>query len=189
MKKRILLFSLVAAALLAAPTDGVTEVPTEAPTATPTAAATNTPTPTTEPVATITPTPLPTAEPTAPVPEDADLISLINRFREEKSLSAIAEDETLSMCAAVRLAEMKSTGLSHERPDGSPFGSVFAVYGLTGTDAVELVYENQSNLTPEAAMEAFFASKSHQQALAGEWDQIGIAEDGQRVVVLLLRTR
>lgn len=157
--------------------------------ATQTPVPTNTPSPTPEPTSTpiptntVTPTVIPSVSP-SDVKED--LPTLINQYRESNGMPPLTQDESLNLCAAVRLAEMTGTGLSHTRPDGTDFGTVFETYGVTGKEAVELAYESKQ-MTAMKAFDAFTVSKENCSALLGEWTGIGVALDGNKAVLLLIR--
>lgn len=163
------------------------ETPTPEPTSTPTPAPTNTPTPTEKPaLPTATSTPTPTVTDIPIVDEKMNLPDLINQYRATNGKNPLKEEESFSLCAAVRLAEMSGTGLSHTRPDGTSFGTVFATYNVSGEEAIELAYESKQMSTAKA-FQAFSVSKENQAALLGDWTGIGVAMDGTRAVLLLIR--
>ena len=165
------------------PTEEISATPE--PTNTPTPEPTSTPTPTpaiTEAVLSSTPIP---ATPT-PVISDADVLTLINDYRVQNHCQKLTESEEVSLCAAVRLAEMTGTGISHTRPDGTAYGTVFQSYGVSGQKAVELIYEHKQ-LTPQKAFDAFTINKDYTSVVLDDWSCIGIAYDRTRIVILFLQ--
>lgn len=161
-------------------------------TATPTAAATNTPTPV--PTNTSTPSPAITApetiSPTPPFPSPAeerkDFLSLLNAYRKDEGAAAVVSDETLTLLAGVRLAEVSVTGLSHVRPNGEEYDSLLPTYHAKAAAVCEFVF-SLSGVTEEKAFAAFAESKEHASEMLRDYTHMGFAADGTYVVVLFAK--
>ena len=105
--------------------------------------ATSTPTPTPTPIAT---DPVPTAtEPTVTAPQptqvsastlQAEILNLTNQARQAEGLAALSSPDSLNQAAGCRASEL-SISLSHTRPDGRPFYTVYSDYGIAATAGAE----------------------------------------------------
>lgn len=161
--------------------------PTEAPTDTPTPAATNTPTPSPSPTPAVTDavTPVPVSDTPTPVPA-TDFLSLLNNYRKENGVAAIVTDETLTLLAGVRLAEVSVSGLSHTRPNGEEYESLLPVYHAEAAAVCEFVF-SLSGVTEEKAFAAFSGSKEHAKEMLRDYTHVSFATDGTYVVVWLAK--
>ncbi len=115
------------------------------------------------------------------------IINITNEYRYEENKPALEVNNELMVIAQTRAEELaKSDQMSHTRPDGSYFSTVFTEYGMHDIQVGENIAWGYK--TPDEVCEQWKMSKSHyENILNNEWTQIGIGiaqyKDGTYVFV------
>lgn len=125
---------------------------------------------------------------------ELELVRLINREREAGGLNALGLEETLSWAASIRAPEAMES-LTHTRPDGQPYYTVFDEVGFTYAgkwhgENITYMYFELGAYDAAGAARAMFnrlkeSSYQYQNMLSENFHQIGVSiyiqNDGKTV--------
>jgi len=111
--------------------------------------------------------------------EEAELLALINDYRVQNGLDALAPSDALYNAAEGHSADMSSAGvLTHTGPyDGSSSSERMSAAGYDWSSAAENVAWGQD--TPAEVLLAWQTSASHNEALLGDYSDAGIGHVGE----------
>jgi uncharacterized protein YkwD len=101
----------------------------------------------------------------------------LNNYRAQAGLPALAWSDTLYQGALIRAQEL-SVNMSHTRPDGSSFSTIFVEVGATSDVSTIWGGENAARCTSSGAetMDGWYASDGHRaNMLKAEFTQAAVA--------------
>lgn len=103
----------------------------------------------------------PTTQPEITKTSEESIQSLINAYRHEHGLPELSGNRVLDQAAQIRAQEI-SVCLSHERPDGQPFYTVFSEIGFdTQLGAENFIVASAGYYSAEAIVQAWIDSPVH----------------------------
>lgn len=104
------------------------------------------------------------------------MISLVNEYRVANGLQPYKTSPALQNLAKDRAFEEISTGVSHTRPNGSSWTTIFGDYGISYTKIAENVGGGTQSMAgvPEVMLQQWKTSEGHNANLLGNCEYIGI---------------
>jgi uncharacterized protein YkwD len=104
-----------------------------------------------------------------------EMIYYLNEYRESKGLAPLKTCDTMNSLAQKRALEQEITGMSHTRPSGEKFSTIFAENGVVRNSSAENLYMTSADIDPQNAIKYWKTSSGHNANMLGDYDYVGVS--------------
>lgn len=104
-----------------------------------------------------------------------EMVYYLNEYRESMGLTPLKTCDTMNSLAQQRASEQKLTGMSHTRPNGDKYNTIFADNGVTKGISAENLFMTSGSIDPQVAISYWKTSEGHNANMLGDFEYVGVS--------------
>jgi uncharacterized protein YkwD len=104
-----------------------------------------------------------------------EMVYYLNEYRESKGLTPLKTCDTMNSLAQQRAKEQEETGMSHTRPNGERYNTIFADNGVARGLTAENLFMTTGSIDPQVALSYWKTSSGHNTNMLGDFEYVGVS--------------